>query len=92
MKNEYSIALEICGLEENNIFLNIPADFNSLEPLLKTNKEFSSKTNYTFCSKLDSLPFKNQSVLSLASLHHFSNSGTKFFNNDLELKYGLLWK
>jgi hypothetical protein len=103
MKDEYSIALKICDLQDNNIFLNIPADFNSLEPLLKSNiqyfpleinKEFSLKTNYKFCSELHSLPFKNQSVdiiLSLTSLHHFNNDERfKFYNECLRLTNKLI--
>jgi hypothetical protein len=84
MADEYLTALKICDLQENDVFVNIPADFNSLEPLLEDNikyvpleinKDFSSLSNYTFCSSLNDLPFRNQSVdviLSLASLHHSS--------------------
>jgi len=82
MKDEYMNALKMCNLKENDVFLNIAADYNSLENLLpqnikyipvEINKNFSSVANYLLCEDLSNLPFKNQSVdviLSLASLHH----------------------
>ena len=98
MADEYSTALKLCDLQENNIFINIPADFNSLEHLLEDsikyfpleiNKNFSSLSNYTYCSSLNDLPFRNQSVdviLSLASLHHSSEEERmKFYNECLRL-------
>jgi hypothetical protein len=103
MTDEYSTALEMCDLKENDVFINIPADFNSLEPLLPSNikyfpfeinKDSSSITKYTFCPSLSNLPFKNQSVdviLCLASLHHFDDSErVKFYNECLRLSNKLV--
>lgn len=91
MIEEYQKALNICNLNENDIFLNIPADYKSFDKLLHSsikyipveiNKNFSSLTNYKLCQDLSNLSFDNQSIdviLSLASLHHFSEEERKKF-------------
>ena len=84
MKDEYINALKICELNENDVFINIPADYKTLENLfnvnikyipIEINKNFASIGNYLLCEDLSNLPFTNQSIdviLSLASLHHSS--------------------
>lgn len=86
MKNEYLTALKMCNIKSKDVFLNIPADYKCFESILPSgikyipveiNENFASLTNYKLCKELDKLPFENQSIdviLSLASLHHSSNT------------------
>ena len=84
MKNEYDIALKMCNIQNENIFVNIPADYNAFENLLdginctyiplEINLCFSNETKYKYIENINKLPFKDDEVdvlLSMASLHHF---------------------
>lgn len=93
MNEEFKIAIEMCDLHENDIFVNIPADCGNIKKYVpdnvkylpfEINKLFAKYANFELC-QLNKIPLLDNSVnkiLCLASLHHATEEERKEFYNE----------